>query len=136
MAFHPQTNEDGKTFRGLTTGSTAFVKGSAVKYTSGYLTAAAAGDASVDYISLETKTSTATDGTDSLLVMRVDPSMTIQANTSITPVQATHVGNRYDLATGVATIDLAATTDKIFIIDRIVNATDKIVEGRFMQAIA
>ena len=136
MAFTPQNKEEGKVFRGLTTASTAFVKGSAVKYVSGYLAAAAAGDASVDYISLETKTSTAVDGSDSLLVLRVDPSIIIHALVSTTPVQATHVGNRYDLATGVASANLAATSDKIFLIDRIINATDRIVEGRFQNPIA
>lgn len=135
MSFIPQNREEGKVFKGLTTSSTAYTKNNAVKYTSGYLAAAASGDNQVDYIALETKTSTATDGTDSLLCLRVDPSIIFQVATSITPVQATHVGNRYDIS-GAGTVDLGNTTDKIFLIDRIVDATNKIVEGRFQNPIA
>jgi hypothetical protein len=135
MGFEVQNQEEGKVASFLTTSATAFTKNNAVKYTSGYLAAAASGDASVDYISMESKTSATGDGADTLLVYRVDPSVIVHALCSTTPVQATHVGNRYDIS-AAGTIDLGNSTDKIFLVDRIVNATDKIVEGRFMQQIA
>lgn len=127
--------EEGKVAQLPTTSATAFTKHDAVKFSSGYLVAAASGDNQVDYISLETKTSASGNGNDLLKVYRVDPSVVIWATTSITPVQATHVGNRYDIS-AAGTIDLAATTDKIFLIDRIIDATNKIVEGRFQNPIA
>lgn len=135
MSFFPINKEEGKVFQGLTTSATAFTKGDAVKYSSGYLAAAASGDNQVDYISLETKTSATGNGNDSLMVFRVDPSVIIRATCGTTPVQATHVGNRYDIS-AAGTIDLTGTTDKIFLIDRIVDATNKIVEGRFQNPIA
>jgi len=135
MSFIVQNQEEGKTVSLPATASTAFTKNNGVKFTSGYLAASASGDASVDLISMETKTSAAGDGTDSVLCYRIDPSVVVHALASTTPVQATHVGNRYDIS-AAGTIDLGNTTDKIFLVERIINATDKIVEGRFMQAIA
>lgn len=135
MSFFPQNKEDGKVVELLTTSSTAYTKGDAVKYSSGYAVAAASGDNQVDYISLETKTSASGNGNDTIKAYRVDPSVIIRATTSVTPVQATHVGNRYDIS-AAGTIDLGNQTDKIFLIDRIIDAANKIVEGRFQNPIA
>jgi hypothetical protein len=135
MPFIPVKEEEGKIVELLTTSATSFTKGNGVKFASGYAVEAASGDNQVDYIALETKTSASGNGNDTIKVLRVDPSVVIQATTSITPVQATHVGNRYDIS-AAGTIDLAATTDKIFLIDRIIDATNKIVEGRFQNPIA
>ena len=135
MSFIVQNREEGKTVSLPATSATAFTKNNGVKFTSGYLAASASGDASVDFVSMETKTSATGDGVDSILCYRIDPSVVVHALASDTPVQATHVGNRYDIS-AAGTIDLTATTDKIFLVERIINATDKIVEGRFMQAIA
>lgn len=134
MAFQPVKKEDGKTVQLLTTSATSFTKYNGVKFTSGYAVEAASGDNQVDYIALETKTSASGNGNDAILVLRVDPSVVVWATCSTTPVQATHVGNRYDIS-AAGTIDLAATTDKIFLIDRIIDATNKIVEGRFQNPI-
>lgn len=134
MSFNPVKEEEGKIVELLTTSATAFTKYDGVKYTSGYAAAAASGDNQVDYIALETKTSASGNGADTVKVLRVDPSVVVQATCSITPVQATHVGNRYDIS-AAGTIDLAATTDKIFLVDRIIDATNKIVEGRFQNPI-
>ncbi len=135
MAFIPKSSVEGKEVLLLTTSATAFTKHNAVKYTSGYAAAAASGDGSVDFIALETKTSATGDGSDTLLALRVDPSVVFHVTTGTTPVQATHVGNRYDIS-AAGTVDLTATTDKIFLVEKIIDATNKIVEGRFMQAIA
>ena len=135
MSFIVQNREEGKTVSLPATSATAFTKNNGVKFTSGYLAASASGDASVDFVSMETKTSATGDGTDNILCYRIDPSVVVHALASDTPVQATHVGNRYDIS-AAGTIDLTATADKIFLVERIINATDKIVEGRFMQAIA
>lgn len=132
MSFIPVNKEEGKVGQLPCKGSVAFVKNTGGKFTSGYYDNSASGDNFVDFITLETKTANATDGVTFIQVMRVDPSVVIWATCSTTPVQATHVGNRYDIS-AVGTIDLAATTDKIFLIERIIDATNKIVEGRFMS---
>lgn len=135
MAFIPKNKEEGKITSLLTTSATAYTKHNGLKFSSGYAVESASGDAFVDFIALETKTSTTGNGADSILALRVDPSVVVIATTGTTPVQATHVGNRYDIS-AAGTIDLTATTDKIFLVEKIISAADKLVEGRFMQAIA
>ena len=130
--FTPLNQEEGKIVQLLTTSATAFTKGNAVKFTSGYAAAAASGDAFVDYIALETKTSATGDGLDTIKCYKVDPSVRCQVTLSTTFVQATHAGNRYDIS-AAGTIDLAATTDKVFLLERGSGTTG---EGYFQQAIA
>lgn len=109
-------------------GSTTLTKNKLCKMSSGYLTNAAAGDDEVSYVALETKTNSGASGASKALVLPIDETQQYQALCSTTLVQATHVGNDYDLSDGV-TVDLGATTDKVFHIDRIVSTTQAI--GRF-----
>lgn len=134
MSFVPKVVDEGKTVSLLATLSTAFTKNNGVKFTSGYLVAAASGDPTIDFVALQTVTTSAANG-DEVLCLRVDPSIVFYATTSATPVQATHVGNKYDIS-AAGTIDLGNTTDKCFLVEKIIDATNKIVEGRFMQSIA
>lgn len=130
MSFTPKIRDDGKV-RELPMGSSVTVtKYSHCKMSSGYLAAGAAGDNEVEYIALETKTNSGAAGAVSALVIPVDETIIFEALTATTPVQATHVGNDYDFS-DAATLDLTATTDKVFHIDKIVDATNKIVSGRF-----
>lgn len=115
----------------LTTSATAFTKGNAVKFTSGYAVESAAGDAAVDYIGLQTKTSATGNGADTILCYKVDPSVRVKATLSTTFVQATHAGNRYDIS-GAGTIDLAASVDKIFLLEK---GSGTVGEGYFQQQI-
>lgn len=133
MSFIPKQVDEGKVVRLPATSATAYTKHDGVKFTSGYLAATASGDASVDLVSLETVTSATGNGSTFIKCLRVDPSMVFHATCSTTLVQATHVGNRYDIS-AAGTVDLGATTDKVFLIERIVSST--VAEGRFMQAIA
>lgn len=133
MAFIPINREEGKVVKLLTTSATSFTKYNGVKFTSGYAVEAASGDATVDYIALETKTSATGNGADSILCLKVDPSVRILATCSTTLVQATHAGNRYDIS-AAGTVDLAATTDKCFLLEKIVTTTT--AEGYFQQSIA
>ena len=132
MSFIPLNIEEGKVVSLLTTSDTAFTKHNAVKFTSGYAAAAASGDAAVDYVALETKTSATGDGADSLLCLKVDPSIRFSVTLSTTFVQATHAGNRYDIS-AAGTIDLAAQSDKCFLLEKGSGTTG---EGYFQQAIA
>lgn len=110
------------------TSATVVVKGALLKFSSGYLTNASAGDSEVDYLALESKTLASTG--ELVEVLAISGDTVFQAECGTTPVQASHVGNDYDLA-GASTIDLTATADKVFRIDSIKNATDKLVIGRF-----
>jgi len=127
--FEPMTKCDGKEMELKGTDATTFVKNKLVKFSSGYLVNAAAADDKAEYLCLESKLTTSTG--ELVKVLPLDQTIVFRALTSITPVQATHVGNEYDL-TDDATVDLGNTTDKVFHVDRIVDATNKIVEGRFM----
>lgn len=130
MSFVPVMREDGKT-RELPMGNGATVtKHSICKMSAGYLVAGAAGDNEVEYVALETKTNSGAAGAVTALVLLVDETMVFEALTATTPVQATHVGNDYDFS-DAATLDLTATTDKVFHVDKIVNAANKIVSGHF-----
>lgn len=133
MAFIPLNKEEGKVVRLLTTSATAFTKYNGVKFASGYAVAAASGDATIDYVALETKTSATGDGADTIMCLKVDPSIRFLVTCSTTVVQATHCGNRYDIS-AAGTIDLGATTDKCFLLEKKVGATT--AEGYFQQAIA
>lgn len=132
MSFIPLNKEEGKVVRLLTTSATSYTKYNGIKFSSGYAVEAAAGDASIDYVALETKTSATGNGADTLLCLKVDPSMRFSCTLSTTFVQATHAGNRYDIS-AAGTIDLGATTDKCFLLEKGSGTTG---EGYFQQAIA
>lgn len=132
MAFIPLNEDEGKIVSLLTTSATSFTKHNGVKFTSGYAVEAASGDATVDYIALETKTSATGNGADTIKCLKVDPSVRIKATLSTTFVQATHAGNRYDIS-AAGTIDLAATTDKCFLLESGSGTTGY---GYFQNAIA
>jgi len=130
MAFTPKLFDSGKV-KTLPMGSAAVaLKYGHMKFTSGYLVAGAAGDNEAEYISLETKTAASGDGSTLLDVIAIDDVIEFVALCATTPVQATHVGTDVDFADSV-TLDLTATTDKVFHIDSIVDATAKLVKGRF-----
>ena len=131
MAFTPRDYDSGKAKSLPLAASTTVTKFQHLKFSSGYLVDGASGDNEAEYIALETITdATASDGGTSCKVLPLDGTVTFDALTATTPVQATHVGNDYDFS-DLNTLDLTATTDKVFHIDSIVNATDKIVRGRF-----
>lgn len=130
MSFKPLRKHSGKEVLLPVTASATLTKFSTCKMSSGYLVAGAAGDDEVEYIALETVTGGSSDGDVYALVLRIDETIEFLASTGTTPVQATHVGNDYDLGSAAA-LDLTATTDKVFHIDSIVDATNKLVIGRF-----
>lgn len=129
MAFKPVRFDSGKQVLLPMTASTTLTRHQLCKMSSGYLVAGAAGDNEVQYLVMETKTSGASDG-ELCLVLPISDDMEFDALCSTTPVQATHVGNDYDL-TDAATVDLGNTTDKVFHVDSIKDATNSIVRGRF-----
>lgn len=132
MAFIPLTKDEGKIVSLPTTSATSFTKHNGVKFTSGYAVEAASGDATVDYIALETKTSATGNGADTIKCLKVDPSVRIKATLSTTFVQATHAGNRYDIS-AAGTVNLAGTTQKCFLLESGSGTTGY---GYFQNAIA
>lgn len=128
MSFEPKVYNPGTIQELPMAGSTTLTKNKLCKMASGYLTNAASGDDEVQYVALETKTNSGASGAAKCLVLPIDETQQYQALTSTTLVQATHVGNDYDLSDG-NTVDLGNTTDKVFHIDSIVSSTQAI--GRF-----
>lgn len=131
MAFVPRKFDSGKVISLPLAASAGVTKHQLAKMSSGYVTGAASGDNEVEYLALEAKTdATASSGGTYADFLRIDEVVEFDALCSTTPVQATHVGNDYDLS-DANTVDLTATTNKVFHIDSIVSATDKIVRGHF-----
>jgi len=131
MAFKPITGWRSAKVEDLPmTTATTLTKYNLCKMSSGYLVAAADGDNEVEYLALETKTNSGSSGAANCRVLKIDDVTEFEALCSTTPVQATHVGNDYDLDDAY-TVKLSATTDKVFHIDSIVNAADYLVRGRF-----
>lgn len=131
MSFIPVRYDSGKVERLPLGASAVATKYGHMKMSSGYLVAGASGDNEAEYIALETVTdATAVAGRTMVDVIRIDEVIQFDANTATTPVQATHGGNDYDFSTSLV-LDLTATTDKIFHIDSIVSAADKVVRGHF-----
>jgi len=128
MAFVPRKHDCGKVQRLPLAASTTVTKGQLLKFSSGYLIDAAAGDDEVEFVALEAVTAAATDGATECDVLPIDETVEFEALCSTTLVQATHVGNSYDL-TDLNTVNLGATTDKVFHIDAIKDSTHAI--GRF-----
>jgi len=131
MAFKPRKYDSGKSVRRPMSSGASFTKGQLAKMDGGYLSDAAAGDNEVEYVVLETVAdATSSDGGTFAKVIRIDDVTEFEALVSTTPVQATHVGNDYDL-TDKNTVNLGATTDKVFHIERILDASNNLVAGHF-----
>lgn len=127
MSFRPINFDQGRVLSLLLASGTTVTKSQLLKYSSGYLVDAATDDDEAEYIALETVTDgTASDGGTSVEVLPIYDGLLIVGTCSTTPVQASHVGNSYDL-TGANTINLAASTDKLFFIHKIYDATNKLV---------
>lgn len=113
MAFRPLNYEDGKTML-LACTNTAFVKGDAIKTTSGVGTPAASGDnTDVWFVAAETKTIAASG--DPLLVYSTSD-VRFEVDCSNTPTQAQAM-LAVDLS-AAGTIDSSAVTDQVFFVER------------------
>ena len=130
--FKPLVKEDGKTLEVLATNGQTFTKFCGVKFTTGLAVVAAAGDPSIDFIS--TEAATIANTTTNITVLRVDPSILMEVDTSAA-VAAANVGIRYDIANQTH-IDVAATTDKAFLIAKLYPGNNTKAYGYFMQPIA
>lgn len=133
MAFKPLIKEDGKTLTVKPTNATTFTKYCGVKFSSGLAVVAASGDRSIEFISMEAKTSGTSD-TEELLVMRVDPSIAFEADLSAA-ITIANVGTTIDVNNST-TLDPTATTDKAFTISNIVPSNTSKAIGYFNAAIA
>jgi len=131
MSFIPRFKFDGMVRRLPVYTAITIAKYELVKMSSGYLTNGASGDDEVEYVAIEAVDNASGDsGAKFCDVIPIADNQIWDATVSATPVQATHVGNDYDISSKT-TIDVGNTTDKVFHIDEIINATDKIVRGRF-----
>jgi len=131
MSFKPVRYDSGKVMRLPMGGSAVATKFGHMKMSSGYLVAGAAGDDEAEYIALQTVTDVTTNDAGTYVeVIRIDDSIQFDATCSAEPSQASQVGNDYDF-TSATVLNIAASTDKIFHVDSLINATDLIVRGHF-----
>ena len=131
MAFIPKQFDDGQIVRLPAATGQTFVKGDRAKHSStGYMIVGATGDDESYYIAMDDVVTTA-DG-EMVEFLRIPNVIVIEALCSATPTLADHVGNVYDM-TGKATVNLAATTDKSFYVEKIIDANNKIVQGFFLN---
>lgn len=128
--FEPKQFDEGQLVRLEAATGQTFVKGDRAKHSSGYMVVGATDDDECYYIAMDDVVTTA-DG-EIVEFLRIPKVTIFEALVSATPVLATHVGNVYDL-TGKVTVNLAATTDKVFYIEKIIDATNKLVQGFFMN---
>lgn len=131
MSFKPVRFDRGKVERvPLASGVTA-TKWALLKTSSGYFTNGASGDGTVEVVALETKTdATTSNGGTWCEVLVIDDTTEFDATCATAPVQATHVGNHYDLASA-STLDLTASSDDVFYIRKVMDTTNYIVRGNF-----
>lgn len=138
MAIRPLIKEDGKTLTMKPTNSTAFTKFSVVHPDIGNSTgllidgSLVADLRSAEFISLESKTSGATD-TEKLLVLRVDPSIPFEVDLK-EAITILNVGTTIDIENSTH-LDPTATTGKIFTITNLVPANTSKAIGYFNGAI-
>lgn len=131
MAFTPLNRADGKEISLPVAAAGSLVKDSLAKMSSGYLVVGASGDNEVEYLATETVAGNGTNGGVYANVIVLDETIRILALCDTTPVQATHVGLDVDIGTAGAALDLTGTTDKVFHIDSIYSAANKLVVGHF-----
>lgn len=135
----PKKFDSGKVLTLPLGASAVCTKHGMMKITAGYLVTAATDDNEAEFVGLETVTdATATAGGTLVDVLPIDDTMVFHVTLSTTgadttPVQATHVGNDYGVYVDGATtnIDITYAADKLFHVDKIVDAGSYIVEGRF-----
>lgn len=128
MAILPIIFDEGDKVK-LQVSATTFTKGDMCVFSSGYMAKAAAGQgAPVFYVILETVSSTATQGDEHTFVRTVRNPI-FEALTDGTPTQA-QMGTYMDVA-GSGSIDEDASLDDLFFAERIINASDKKIQGCF-----
>jgi len=133
MAIRPLKNAEGKTVEMACANSLTVTKGNMmVDDGSGNLTnASAGGGADVEYIAMETVTTTSAGQL--VLCLRVDPSILFSADCDAA-WSTTDVGTYCDIA-AAGTLDPDASSDDIFYIERGVGVaeTGTVVEGHFTK---
>lgn len=130
MAFIPVHQEESKVVS-LQVAATTFTKGDACVHDgSGQMTKATAGNGTaIHYVCAETVATTATAG-DYHDFWVASPEVAFIADTTTTPTQA-QCGDYVDLVTNAGTLDTAASTDDLFLVERIYDASNKKVIGYF-----
>ncbi len=133
MALKPLVKEDGKTLVMKPTNSTAFTKFQGLGFTTGLLVDVGADAARCEFISLEAKTTGATD-TETLLCMRIDPSIKFEVDLRVA-ITIANVGTTIDTENGTH-LDPTGTGEKVFTITNLVVGNTTKAIGYFNQAIS
>ena len=130
MAFLPINYEEGNIVE-LQVAATTFTKGDACIFDgSGQMVKATAADGvPLFYVIMEDVLTTATAGDLKRFVRTISTPIFV-ANTTSTPTQA-QCGTYVDTVTNAGTLDTAASADDLFFVEKIISASDKLVQGWF-----
>jgi hypothetical protein len=132
MVFQPMRRDSGATRQYLTAASTTITKQQALVFASGYVTPALATSPEVFVVSNEAITTAAATHKAIKCLNTNAANISFEVLTNITPVQATHVGNKYDLIDGKS-INLSFSTYAVFLVTHIKDVANKIVGGFFVK---
>jgi len=128
--FDPKQFDEGQLVRLEAATAQTFVKGDRAKHSSGYMVVGATDDDECYYIAMEDVVTTANG--EVVEFLRIPKVVVFEALCSAALVLGTHVGNVYDV-TGKVTVNLGSTTDKVFYIEKIIDASGKIAQGFFLN---
>jgi len=132
MVFTPMRRDGGATRQYLTASSTTITKYQALVFSSGYVTPATSSAAECFLVANEAITTAGAAHTAIKCLNTNAACISFEAKTNITPVQATHCGNKYDLTDG-NTVNLSFSTNSVFLVTYIKSAADKLVGGFFVK---
>ena len=124
--------DSGATRSYLTAVNQTFVKWQALIFSGGYVTPATSAAAEVYLTANEAVASSASVHQTIKCLNSYAANITYQVGTVTQPVQATHCGNKYDLSTGLL-LDLTGTSHKVFLVTKIIDTVNYIVEWYFVK---
>lgn len=132
MAFTPIRRDSGVSRPYLTASSTTITKNQALVFSSGYVTPATSSAWEVFLVANKWIVTPSATHYELQCTNTYAWNVEFEALTSITPVQATHCGNKYDL-TDWNTVNLSFSTNAVFLVTSIKDATNKIVRWYFVK---
>ena len=129
VGFRPINYDSGKVHTMLTVSSTTIAKGDALDFSGGYVQRATSSSTDVYFVALEAKTTAASAHENIQCVLT--SGVRFLATCNSTPSQA-NVGVEADL-TDHNTVNEASSTNDTFLITKVIDTTNKIIEGYFIN---
>jgi len=131
VGFEPIQYDSGKVDTLLTVADTTITKGDALDFSSGYMQRATSSTTEVVYVALEDVTTAAGAHEEIECVRTRGVKFRNVCNSTVTQAK---VGYKADL-TDHDTANEAASTNDVFLITKVEDATNKIIQGEFVQQV-